>query len=60
MTRPRFAITSTERNFNFRLLSRNGKDFMARFSSLARVLEALPDDTMIDAEIGADGRAPVI
>jgi ATP-dependent DNA ligase len=42
-----------------KLLSRNGKDFTARFSSLARALEALPDDTVIDGEIvayGTDGR----
>jgi len=42
-----------------RLLSRNGKDFTKRFASIARALEALPDDTAIDGEIvayGEDGR----
>jgi bifunctional non-homologous end joining protein LigD len=42
-----------------RLLSRNGKDFTARFSSIAKALEGLPNDTVIDGEIvayGADGR----
>jgi bifunctional non-homologous end joining protein LigD len=36
-----------------RLLSRNGKDFTKRFASVARALEALPDDTAIDGEIVA-------
>jgi ATP-dependent DNA ligase len=42
-----------------RLLSRNGKDFTKRFVSIARALEALPDETVIDGEIiayDADGR----
>jgi ATP-dependent DNA ligase len=46
-------------NGRVRLLSRNGKDFTKRFASIARALEALPDDTVIDCEIvayGADGR----
>jgi ATP-dependent DNA ligase len=42
-----------------RLGSRNGKDFSRRFEQLARALEALPDETLIDGEILAvaqDGR----
>jgi bifunctional non-homologous end joining protein LigD len=33
-----------------RLLSRNGKDFIVRFASIARALETLPDDTVIGGE----------
>jgi ATP dependent DNA ligase domain len=46
-------------NGQVRLLSRNGKDFTKRFTSIAHALEALPDETAIDGEIvayGADGR----
>ena len=42
-----------------RLFSRNGKDFTRRFASVARALEALPNDTVVDGEIIAydtDGR----
>jgi ATP-dependent DNA ligase len=42
-----------------RLFSRNGKDFTRRFASMARALEALPDETVIDGGIIAydtDGR----
>jgi ATP-dependent DNA ligase len=46
-------------NGTVRLLSRNGKDFSKRFASIARAIEALPDDTVIDGEViayGSDGR----
>ena len=35
------------------LLSRNGKNFTARFASISRALEALPDGTVMDGEIVA-------
>ena len=35
------------------LLSRNGKDFTRRFQPLARALEALPDETVLDGEVVA-------
>jgi bifunctional non-homologous end joining protein LigD len=41
------------------LLSRNRRNFTTRFASIARALEALPDDAVIDGEIVAydsDGR----
>ena len=38
-------------NGTIQLLSRNGKDFTKRFASIARAMEALPDDTVIDGEI---------
>ncbi len=41
------------------VLSRNGRNFTTRFALLARALEALPDETVIDGEIvayDADGR----
>jgi bifunctional non-homologous end joining protein LigD len=40
-------------NRSVRLLSRNGRDFTTRFASVARALESLPDETMIDGEIVA-------
>jgi ATP-dependent DNA ligase len=42
-----------------KLLSRNGKDLSTRFPEIARALQPLPDDTMIDGEIvalDAEGR----
>ena len=42
-----------------KLLSRNGKDLSTRFPEITRVLQPLPDDTMIDGEIvalDAEGR----
>jgi len=41
------------------LLSRNGRNFTMRFASIARALESLPGETVIDVEIvayDADGR----
>jgi ATP-dependent DNA ligase len=35
------------------LLSRNGRNSATRFASIARALEALPDETVIDGEIVA-------
>jgi ATP-dependent DNA ligase len=32
-------------------MSRNGKDFSQRFRTLARALEALPDDAAVDEEV---------
>jgi DNA ligase D-like protein (predicted ligase) len=48
-----------KRDGRAQVLSRNGKDFTARFTSISRALEALPDETVIDGEIvayDADGR----
>jgi DNA ligase D-like protein (predicted ligase) len=42
-----------KRDGRSQVLSRNGRDFTARFASIARALEALPDETVIDGEIVA-------
>jgi bifunctional non-homologous end joining protein LigD len=42
-----------------RLWSRNGKDFVRRFSQVAKTIASLPEDTAIDGEIvalNADGK----
>jgi hypothetical protein len=43
-------------NGRVKLLSRNGKDFSQRFVSIARTLEALPDDTVIDVRSSRTAR----
>jgi ATP-dependent DNA ligase len=44
----------------FRLRSRNDKDFSGKYPRIAKALAALPDDTLVDGEvvaIHADGRS---